>query len=180
MSKIWANEFGEIFQTLVERLDLREAILKLIDEQPIPGKVTEGGNRLSTFRLILKRLIKGEISLSEAYARIEVELPRSGSFHSGNNRVFADGWAERLVRTQLSRFYNQAVMEQLISEGYSQCYVPHSSAEEPGSKCSMYLAGNTQDVKVLYDRLINSYARGNWNNEVKIPERVSDSLCKWP
>jgi hypothetical protein len=170
MSIIWANEFGEISTVLAERTDLRFAVLALISEQPIPGKVTEGGDRLSRFREIMKALVAGTIGLSEAHRGTEIQLPRLGSIYGSNNRVFASGWAERLVRTQYSRFYNQAVMEQLLGEGAVSCFIPHSSAEDSGSRCSRLLAGGSHDLRVLYDRLINSYANGNWTGDLKVPE----------
>lgn len=170
MSRVYAKEFRDIPAVLSENTELREAILRLIDEQPVPGKVTEGGDRLLRFKEILKRLVRGEIRLAEAYYYTEAELPRESSYYAANNRVFPSGWAERLVRTQFSRFYNQAVMEQLMSEGQTQCFVPHSSEEDRGSKCSMSLAGGAHDIKVLYNRLIESYARGNWSKDLKIPE----------
>lgn len=170
MSQVWANEFAEIPVILAERTDLREAVLGLINEQPMSGKVTEGGNRLGRFREIMTALVGGKIGLAEAYRRTELELPRLESMYGGNNRVFASGWAERLVRTQYSRFYNQAVMEQLLNDGAVSCFIPHSSDEDPGSKCSRLLAGGSHDLRRLYDRLINSYARGNWANELKVPE----------
>ncbi len=170
MNEIFANEFGEIPSVLNQRIDLREAILKLIDEQPIAGKVTEGGERLSRFKTVLKKLVIGDIDFSEAYSKVCMELPRSESIHSDSNRVFAEGWAERLVRTQYSRFYNQAVMEQMISNGHEQCFIPHSSAEDKHSKCSQQLAGRSHDLKLLYERLLNSYAKGNWVNDLKIPD----------
>ncbi|HLM00204.1 MAG TPA: hypothetical protein VK400_04050 [Pyrinomonadaceae bacterium] len=170
MATEYAQEFSQILPTLSENNVLREAVLKLIDEQPVPGKVTEEGNRLNIFKDILKSLVKGEINLLEAFSKTEVEIPRMSSIYSDNNRVFASGWAERLVRIQLSRFYNQAVMEKLISEGETQCFVPHSSEEEASSNCSRQLAGNTQDIQVLYNRLIDSYVRGNWGKDLKIPD----------
>lgn len=170
MARVYANEFRDIASTLSQNTELRDAILRLIDEQPVPGKVTEGGDRLLRFKEILKRVVRDEIRLAEAFYQTETELPRESSFHGANNRVFPSGWAERLVRTQFSRFYNQAVLEQLMSEGQTQCFVPHSSEEDRGSKCSMFLAGSAQDIRTLYNRLIESYARGNWSGDLKIPE----------
>jgi hypothetical protein len=170
MLKAWANEFADIPAVLAGRPDLQDAVLVLINEQPMPGKVTEGGNRLSRFRAILKSLADGTTGLQEACHRTELELPRLESIHGGNNRVFASGWAERLVRTQYSRFYNQAVMEQLLAEGAVSCFIPHSSSEDSGSKCSRLLAGGSHDLRLLYDRLLNSYARGNWTSDLKVPE----------
>jgi hypothetical protein len=170
MPRVFAKEFRDITATLSENTELRDAVLTLIDEQPVPEKVTEGGDRLLRFKEILKRLVRGEIRMADAFYQTELELPRESSFYAANNRVFPSGWAERLVRTQFSRFYNQAVMEQLMPEGQAQCFVPHSSEEDRGSKCSMNLAGGAHDIKVLYNRLIDSYARGNWSGHLKIPE----------
>jgi hypothetical protein len=170
MPEFYANDFTEIPATLAKNEGLRHAVLELIDNQPMPGKVTEGGDRLVRFRGIIKDLVNGQIGLPEAYRRTESELPRHMSIHSGSNRVFPDGWAERQVRTQFSRFYNQAVMEKLLAEGQTQCFVPHSAAEDENTACSRQLAGSNHDLKTLYDRLVQSYAQGNWGQEVKIPD----------
>lgn len=169
MSDILASDFTEVLTIFSQNNEMRDAVLTLIVNQPMAGKVTESKERLEKFRVILADLVNGQINLTEAYARTSVELPRQASPHSGNNRVFPDGWEERLVRTQLSRFYNQAVMEKLLSEGENQCFVPHSSAEASDSPCSMYLAGSNHDLKMLYNRLVDSYANGKWTQEVKIP-----------
>ena len=170
MNKVYAQEFSEIPQTLLVNSDLRDSIIKLIEEQPIAGKVTEGGDRLIRFKEILKKLVSGEIGLLEAYYQTDNNIPRHTSIHNGNNRVFPTGWAERLVRTQYSRFYNQAVLKQLIDEGQSECIVPHSSEEERSSKCSQFLAGRAHDPHLLQGRLTNAYANGVWNNDLKIPD----------
>lgn len=170
MSNLYANEFSDISATLAERKDLRQAVLQLIDNQPVWAKALEGGDRLTRFRTILKKLVTGEMDLIEAYQGTTVELPRDGSIHVHNNRVFPKDWAERLVRTEYSRFYNQAVMEKLLAEGNTQCFVPHSSQEKPDSKCSIYLAGRVHDLKVLYDRLIEAHSKGNYSSDLKIPD----------
>jgi len=169
MSDLYANDFTEISSVLSANTELRKAVLDLIDDQPIAGKVMEGGDRLEKFRAIMKELVQGEIDLPEAYHRTEIDLPRHTSIHSSSNRVFCQNWAERHVRTQFSRFYNQAVMEKLLAEGHTQCFVPHSSIEDPGSPCSLQLAGGSHDLKTLYDWLVRSYADGEWVQEVKIP-----------
>ena len=166
---ILANDFTEILPTLSQNQELLQAVNSLITTEPILAKATEGGNRLEKFREILKDLVGNRISLNEAYERTEVELPRYTSIHCHSNRVFASGWAERLTRTELSRFYNQAVMEKLMAEGEVECFVPHSNAEDVNSPCSLHLAGSNQDLKSLYNLLVNSYAHGNWSRQVKIP-----------
>ena len=134
------------------------------------GKVTEGGDRLGRLRVILSDLVDGRIDLPQACRRVEAELPRHSSPYSGNNRVFPSGWAERLVRTQYSRFYNQAVMERLLTEGQTECFVPHSAGEDASSMCSQLLAGGIHPLRPLYDRLVSSYGQGNWDKAVKIPD----------
>jgi len=61
-------------------------------------------------------------------------------------------------------------MEKLLKDGQKECFIPHSSDEDPNSRCSIVLAGNNLDLKILYNRLIDSYAEGNWSNEPKIPD----------
>lgn len=166
----YAREFSEITAILAANAELRAAVDALAATEPMPGKVTEGGDRLLRFRPVLRDLIAGRISLDQAYQRTGQQLPRSGSPHARDNRVFAGGWEERLVRTQLSRCYNQAAIEALLAEGHAQGFVPHSSAEKPDSQCSRQLAGANHDLVILRDRLIQSYREGNWSKEPKIPE----------
>lgn len=170
VSLLYANDFAEIPAALANNQPLRETMLSLIASEPIPGKVTEGGSRTETFRVIAQELALGTINVHQAIRRVEIELPRHASRHADNNRVFADGWAERLVRTQCSRFYNQAVLEQLLSRGDRECYVPHSASEDPGSQCSQVLAGRTHSVRDLHSLLIGSYSQGQWTSSPKIPD----------
>lgn len=170
MSTIYAADFSGIPGALVQNDALRSIILKLIAAQPMAGKVTEGGSRLQTFRGILGDLAEGKIDLQTAFRRTETELPRSQSIHAASNRVFAANWAERLVRTQYSRFYNQAVMETLLAEGQTHCFVPHSAQEDSSSNCSRQLAGTNHSVRTLYDLLRRSYEDGVFGREIKIPD----------
>ncbi len=169
MSEILANEFNEILPTLSQNEEIRSIFLRLVDNEPMPGKVTEGGNRLEQMRQILRDLANNQVSLQNSFGRVRSDLPKSTSVYSTNNRVFPDGWDERLVRIQLSRFYNQAVMEKLLSEGATECYVPHSSSEESTSPCSSQLAGRNQNLSTLRSRLVESYGEGNFSKDVKIP-----------
>lgn len=171
MSDLFANDFTEILNTLSQNQDLLDKVNILITNEPITGKAIQGEDRLIKFRDIFKDLVSNKISLDEAYQKTKIELPRSTSAHSQNNRVFASGWSERLVRIQLSRFYNQAVMEKLIDEGEELCFVPHSTAEKSNSPCSIHLAGKTSDLKTLYNRLIKSYRNDDWSDrQPKIPD----------
>ncbi len=166
----FATEFSQIVPTLRENSDLRVSVITLIELEPMPGKVLEGRDRLLRFRDIMALLVVGEIGITEAIQRTQAALPRDESVYKGDNRVFAHGWAERLVRTQFSRFYNQAVLEELRARSEARCYVPHSSEEDPASPCSMNLAGRTHDVAVLHGRLIDAYSRGSWTSDLKIPD----------
>lgn len=165
----YANEFSEILPVLSSNKVIKDAMSVLIETEKFPGKVTEGGTRLDDFRLILKDLINGKFDLEEAIRRTENNLSSSNSIHKDNNRVFAENWAERLIRIQLSRFYNQAVIEELLAKGETQGNIPHSSAEDPTSACSQNLAGSNHDLKYLHDQLIDSYSNGNFSKELKIP-----------
>jgi len=144
-------------------------MVALIDSEPILGKALEGSGRTESFREILRELALGRENQFQAIRRTSRELPRGLSPHASNNRVFTSDWDERLVRIQFSRFYNQAVLEELDERGEEQCFVPHSSAEDPTTLCSRELAGRTHEVKRLHSLLVESYGRAQWPKEPKIP-----------
>ena len=174
MSNQYADDFYDILNVLTTNENLRQGVITLIKIEPMPGKVLEDstGERLKLFRDILIDLVNGVITLTEAYQRTEDELPRITSPFSSDNRVFPKGWAERQVRIQLSRFYNQFVLEDLISNSIEICYVPHSDHEDTMSPCTQQLAGKQHQVQMLYTRLIDAYQKGRWSKEVKIPNHL--------
>ena len=171
MPNQYAEDFFEIPTSLAANDDLRHFVVSLIESEPILGKALEddSGNRLRAFRDILTALANGKIFLEAAYQQTEAKLPKHTSPHSSNSQAFSNRWGERLVRTQLSRFYNQAVLEQLLQEGAEECFVPHSDEEKSSSACTQQLAGTRHPVPMLYERLIDNYSRGNYSKEVKIP-----------
>jgi hypothetical protein len=167
----FAENFEGILPTLSKNVALRQRVLHLIATKPIVGKSTEEPARIMTFRDILDRLVKGEISsVEKACAAVRERLPQSMSKYNADSRyTFKMGWERLLVHTQLSRFYNQAVMELLMENGKSRCAVPHSPQEE-GHLCTIKLAGREHNIKPLYDLLIDNYEKGNYNSQIaKIP-----------
>lgn len=166
---LYASEFSEIPQALSKNDPLRVAMQALIASEPMPGKVTEGAARLAAFRKVLRDLTAGTIDLQGAIARTEIDLSRASSPYSSDNRVFPTGWSERLVRTQLSRFYNQTVMDLLQSKGQTRCFVPHNNSEAASSPCSAVLAGKDHAVADLRALLVGSYSQGVWSTSPKIP-----------
>jgi hypothetical protein len=170
LSIMWAVEFKDIPATLVARADLRARMHQLLAGN-IPGKATEGAERLQRFRSLMASFIDGEATLNQLIQGVSVQLPRELSNHSGSNRVFATGWEERLVRTQVSRLYNQAALEALQSMGCEQCYVAHSSEEMPSSRCSRELAGRVHEIGPMLATLVRTYVEGNFTEiGPKIPE----------
>jgi len=153
----WASEFRDIASTLTERPDLRTAMQSLLAQHEIPVKVTEGGDRRERRKAILHALFGGALTLDQAIAATEVALARTDSPHRDSNRVFANGWARRLVHTHTSVFYSWAVLDAVLAAGASRCFVPHSSAEAATSSCARQLAGRDHDAAVLRDRLVQCY-----------------------
>lgn len=166
----WANDFYDIIPTLTERKDILERIKKLVQSERILGKALEGIDRENKFKLILIDLINQEIDLKQAYNSVEIDMGRTGSPYAINNKVFPSGWGERLIRTNLSRFYNQVVLNLILQSGETKCFIPHSNHEESTSKCSQN-AGRIHDAQTILDTLIDVYSDGNWSNRgLKIPD----------
>ncbi|PQJ84497.1 hypothetical protein [Aliivibrio sifiae] len=170
MTASYAKDFTDIPESLRSNPGLKKKALDLVQYEPVAGKVTSGGNRLDDFREILIDFFDLKITLNEAIAETERKLDRRMSMFSADNRVFASGWSERLVRTQVSRFYNQAVLELIIDGGSDDCYVEHSANEQSSSKCSQGLAGTTHSASIMLERLKLSYGEGEWGKDLKLPE----------
>lgn len=171
MPNQYAEDFFEIPTALAGNDDLRQLVVNFIENDPILGKALEddSGDRLRAFRDILIELANGKIVLETAYQQTEAKLPSYTSPHKSNSQAFSSRWGERLVRTQLSRFYTQAVLEQLLEKGAEECFVPHSDKEKSSSACTQQLAGARHPVAMLYERLIDNYSKGNYSKELKIP-----------
>lgn len=166
---MYANDFFEIPEAVAVNNALRTKIEYLISTRPILGKALEGANREEKFRNILLQVLAGKLSLDDSYIFTEQAIPASDSPHFGNNKVFSSGWGERLIRIQLSRFYNQAILEDLQSHNITECFIPHSDQEASDSNCTIELAGKNANVSSLLTLLIDSYEKGNYNRELKIP-----------
>lgn len=170
MNNIWAKDFYEIIPILTEREDILERVIELIQSEPVLGKALEGPNRECNFKYILMDLINQKINLNQSYNYVETAMGTNGSPYIGNNRVFSKGWGERLIRTNLSRLYNQAVLNLILESGETKCFIPHSIHEKSTSKCSQY-AGQTYDAQTLLNNLLDIYSKGNYGNKgLKIPE----------
>lgn len=142
----------------------------MVNDDPITGKAVDEGGRTTEFRGILKTYFANENGLSEIISQIPRRLSRIESPPSRDNRTFASGWDERLARTQISHFYNQAVLERLDERGYEECYVPNSEYQKPESDCTIHLAGNTEKIKLLKERLERAYQHGNYHGQPMVPD----------
>ena len=166
----YASEFNEILIALTENSESKKRVLNLIQNKPILGQVIEEDGRVNEFRKILARLVEGKITnLEVSFVEVESKLPRNQSIHFRNNRVFASGWAERLVRTQLSRFYNQAVLEELNENEKEECYVPVSTSSNLSSRCAI-IQDKNHNVKELLANLITNYEKGQYDSSIKLPD----------
>lgn len=165
----YAVEFMYISQSVRKNAAIRDRIIELIQDEPIPGKVTEGKDRLENLKNILTQYFNGSIDLPQAISDVEFLLPKHTSPYKHNKRVFPQGWAERLIRTSVSRFYNQAVLTEIIESGGTECFIAHSSTESPDSDCSRLLADTKQSASDMLTRLTSAYRDGKWSKEVKIP-----------
>ena len=164
----WAENFYEILESLRLKDELLQNVKLLIETKEIVGKSLQGGNRKQEFRDILTNLVDGNITLSDSYGLVERQISRSSSMFNGDNRVFPNNWGERLVRTNLSKFYNQAVLIYILNQGDTTCFVPHSQHEE-GTQCSIS-AGQIYDARSMLHKLEQAYEGGIFSREFKIPD----------
>jgi hypothetical protein len=170
----WAAELSEVPSTLAVRPDLRAAMQALLAAHAIPVKVTEGGDRDARRKAILGALIDGALTFDEAIAQTEARLGRDDSPHADSNRVFASGWAKRLIYTHTGVLYTWAVLEALLAAGETRCFVAHSSAESATSPCARLLAGKLHDARTLRDRLVSVYIAGR---QVRAPVVPNHPHC---
>lgn len=154
MTDLYANDFSQIPTALAKNDRLRRRVVALVAAEPVVGKSTQEPSRLAELREILRELTLGEYNIR----RVEVRLPPHTSRHGHDRRVFARGWAERLVRTQYSRFYNQAVL------------VPRSPSQDHSTNCSRTIAGRVHRVDELLRNLVTAYANGDFSPSTRIPE----------
>ncbi|MGE3376477.1 MAG: hypothetical protein AB7O37_23340 [Vicinamibacteria bacterium] len=172
MNGPYASHFFEIPSVLAQNEPLRREVVRRVAGQPMPAKVLEGPGRPAALRRVLTDLLaplQPPYTLDEAYLAAEAALPRAGCLHAQSNQVFAAGWAERLVRTELSVSYNQTVLELVLAAGESQVHVPPSPREDASSPCTLHLAGSTQDAETLLRLLLQSYRQGRWQTALKVP-----------
>lgn len=165
----WATYYDEIPEALKTNEEVKRHALSLIPAEPIIAKSLEGDNRTALFREILNEFFNGSIEQEEAETRIWQELPPSESPHRGDNQLFHDQWAERIIRSQVSRFYNQSVMEFLEERGESEVFVPRSPRQYSDSECTIHLAERQHPISELLEYLYSQQREGNWNHGVTIP-----------
>jgi hypothetical protein len=170
MSNFYANNFSEIPAALGKNDRISRRMVALIASEPVAGKSIEEPERLACFREILRQLTLGKLNIHQAIRQVESRMPLSSSKHASNRRVFSNKWEERLVRTQYSRFYNQAVLEELRDTGVETCIVPVSRSQQEASKCSQEIAGRVHTVSELLRNLVAAYADNDFSHTKKIPE----------
>jgi len=168
--RVFASEYFQIPGILQSNTDLRDRVYGLVQSEPIHGKALEGGTRSSRFRQILERLVSCELTIDQAIKQTSTHLGKTESPHAYENKVFPHGWEERIVRTQYSRFYNQAVLQTLISENHEKCSIPHSSTERHNSPCTLALAGKIHETRTLLDALEAGFSRGDYSSRLRVPD----------
>lgn len=93
--------------------------------------------------------------------------------------MFPLDWVEINYRTQLSRFYNQAVFEYLKEKGDGECYVYHA-INESNEECIYIYAGKNHPVVDFLANLIASYNNGDWSARYKLPAHATCSHVVHP
>ena len=168
----FAKEFSDILESITVNQKIGDRMIDNVKTANFVGKIFEGGRREGVFRMILSNLFQGNLTETQAKNDIEKQLERSSSPHWDNNQVFPLDWVERNYRTQLSRFYNQAVLEHLEEKGERECYVYHAT-NESSEECIYIYAGKNHPVVDFLVNLIASYNNGDCSAKYKLPAHAS-------
>ncbi|MGV8162478.1 MAG: hypothetical protein ACP5N2_04075 [Candidatus Nanoarchaeia archaeon] len=166
----YASEFCEIQTALTNNASLRKRTVDLIKIKQIHNPTIEEEDRLKIFRDILVDFVTGEIlSLDFTYARVEQKLPKIESKYAKDNKIFTKHWKEHLVKTQLSRFYNHAVLEELAENNYKECFIPPAESAFHNYAC-MHSTNAKCDVQELLQNIIDHYELNKENIHLILPE----------
>jgi hypothetical protein len=166
----WATHFYEIPDALENNDLVRNKSLALVEEEPIPAKALEGGDRKATFRTILTDFLSCEIGFEDAKREVRTQLPPHESPH-GHDRsnTFNRQWDDRLVRSEGSRFYNHAVLVTLEERGDETCFILESEHQHQDKKCTQLLAGREASVADLREGVEQAFREGDWDAFPRIP-----------
>lgn len=165
----FASFYDEIPAAVETNEKLQARILELVADKPIHGKAVQGDGRVKALRELLVEFFEGGLTFDELYRAIAQELPRRESPHARDNRTFSSDWNERLGRTHVNRFYNQAVLENLQEHDENACFVPHSPTEDRDSSCTQKFAGREVEVDLLLGRLDRIYDEADYSAGTTIP-----------
>lgn len=176
MFEPWASEFADIPRVLAARPELRDAMLKLIKERPIAAKTAQGG--VPTLRGLLASVVEGSLGIEAAGQAAQQRIPRQGP-HAADNKLFHKSWGKSLVKTEFSRFYNQAALEAMLAAGSATCTIAHSRSEERGGACAS-LVGRSFGTRALLDNLVAVYEQGREVEGPKVPNHPNCSHVARP
>jgi hypothetical protein len=117
-TEVWATGHADLLETLVNRSELKRLMLHLIATERILEPELETPHRLGEFRRLLTAFLRDRSSdLTLVATRLESRLSPQDAVYRHSAGLFEPGWGARLLRRQLLRFYNQAVLRTLTDDG---------------------------------------------------------------
>lgn len=167
MKNNWAENFYEIIKALRINKYLLENVKRLITTREIIGMSLADSSRKKLFKNILSDLSDGNIGLEESYNLLEYNNNQKLSVFCRPSTICANDWRERLIRINLSKFYNQAVLLYILNRGEKICFIPHSKYERCNQCSSM--AGKVYDALDMLIKIENVYEKKIFHKEFKIP-----------
>ena len=177
----YAKEFSEIKDCIVINKKIKQRMIKLINIKRIYGYVVEEENRERELKLILEKFCNNdEYLLNNGVTEIREKITRSESKYSNNNNVFRKTWENQLLKNQISRFYNQAVLEILHDEGDEKFFVYPSKDQDPSGKCSIKFINKEWSINEILVNIERNYDEGKYDNSFKLPEHVNCSHVASP
>jgi hypothetical protein len=117
-SEVWATDHTDLLETLAQRSDLKRLMLHLIATERILEPELEAPQRVQEFRRLLTQLLRERDDVAWIASQLEERLSSRDAVYRQDAMLFEPGWAGRVVRRQLLRFYNQAVLMTLTDHGW--------------------------------------------------------------
>lgn len=105
---------------------------------------------VGTFRKILDDFFNGKITYEKACVITETQIVLPPNYRRYSQ------WAERLVRSEMSKIFTLGYGDYLLSIGETECFIPHTKLDE-STECQALIAGKKFPIKDIQNNIYKNY-----------------------